>query len=89
MIIDATLDFHTLGKLTGEQISFYLNKFLQESFQQGYQKLLVITGKGVDSSGLVRKIVLRDLLQHKLVQKSQIASAEAGGDGAFEVWLVC
>jgi DNA-nicking Smr family endonuclease len=87
MFFDATLDFHDKGKLTSEQVSFLLEQFLLSASQEGYKHLLVITGKGVDSSGLVRKVVLKDLRHNKLIASFRIASPEAGGSGAFEVYL--
>lgn len=87
MIFDATLDFHGMGKITSEQISLTLELFLSSAHQEGHQHLLIITGKGINSTGLVRETVNRDLGRNKLISKFRIASAEEGGTGAFEVWL--
>lgn len=91
MIIENTIDFHNLGIITPEQISFYLDKFLEESYVEKFHTVLVITGKG-NPQAFLGKILLRDtvrqcLKKHKLVKSFHVADSWNGGAGAFEVSL--
>lgn len=80
----AEFDFHELGPLTHFDIEKYLNTFLEDSYNEGHTRVLVITGKGL----VVRPLVQKLLKNHALVEKYTTAGYHNGQSGAFEVWLV-
>jgi len=89
-MFDDTLDFHDLGKLEPNQIKFHFDTFIENSFTQGNNYLLVITGKGetkIDSVGLAKRNVLFLLKTNKYILKFKQADESCGGSGAFEIWL--
>ena len=89
-MFDDTFDFHNLGLLEPNQIKYYCETFIKDSFDQGNNYLLIITGKGIakgQSSGLVKKTVLMTLKQNKYIRKFKEAKTAFGGSGAFEIWL--
>jgi len=89
-MFDATFDFHNLGLMEPNQIQYYCEKFLSDSYSQGNNYLLIITGNGNTTSNsvsMVKRIVLFTLKQNKLVKKFGQAQAQWGGSGAFEIWL--
>lgn len=83
MIYEDKIDFHEYGLLEKNQIQFFTDKFIQDSYSQGLKKILIITGKGA----IVRPCVENTLRNHKLIKKYSRALEENGGSGAFEVWL--
>lgn len=91
MIIEATLDFHIFGKLTKEQASLFLEKFLEEAYIEKLSKVLIITGKGNNTSNqgksMLREHIRYELRKNKLVKSFHTADSWNGGAGAFEVLL--
>jgi DNA-nicking Smr family endonuclease len=79
----ATLDYHDRGPLSKYEIEKLLEDFLLESYTDGLNKVLIITGKGQ----VVRPIVSKSLKKNSLVQKSSKAGYYNGQSGAFEVYL--
>jgi len=83
MIYEDKIDFHEFGLIEPNQIYFFTDKFIKDSFNQDLKKILIITGKGE----LIRPCVQKALKNNKLVKKFLRASEYNGGSGAFEVWL--
>lgn len=87
---DDTLDFHNLGVIEPNQIKFYFENFIENSFLQRNIHLLIVTGKGQSSNspqGMVKKIVTQLLKSNQHILKYKQAEEQYGGSGAFEVWL--
>jgi len=85
----AEFDFHGKGKLSTDDICRMTQTFIEHSDQRGLKRLLVITGKGLNSED---GPVIRPLLTwylHKLpqVQSVQTARNDRGGEGALEILL--
>lgn len=77
------LDYHELGELTSFDIEKYLFDFLEDSYNSGFTKVLVITGKGQ----VVRPLVQKLLKQNKFVEEFKQAGYFTGQEGAFEVYI--
>jgi len=89
-MFDDTFDFHNLGILEPNQIKYYFDTFIKNSFTQGNKYLLIVTGKGKSSEGpqgMVNKIVTQLLIKNRYILKFKQADEQYGGSGAFEVWL--
>ena len=89
-MFDDTLDFHNLGLLEPNQIKYHFDSFIENSFSQGSNYLLIVTGKGDpqnNSRGLVKKVVSQLLKTNKHILKYKQADDSWGGSGAFEIWL--
>ena len=85
----ATFDFHDRGLLTEDEIKRLARVFVEESRSKGYERVLIITGKGLHSSD---GPVIRPLLKWFLHSLPQVLSVETarrdrGGEGALEVKL--
>jgi DNA-nicking Smr family endonuclease len=85
----AKLDFHGLGTLTPHEIYQMLEGFLEESANNGLERVLVITGKGLHSKNgaIVKPTVQNCLAESPYVQSVTQARRDRGGSGAFEVLL--
>ena len=86
---EASLDLHGL---TRTDVADKLRFFLQDSLLQGYQTLLVITGRGLHSTGgepVLRVEVERFLAGegHKWVAEWGRATKQYGGAGALILFL--
>jgi DNA-nicking Smr family endonuclease len=83
---DATLDLH--GQ-TLEEARISLEGFFRLGRQQGFEKLLIIHGKGNHSGGAAAlKRVVRDFIEHcAFAGESGRAAAAEGGSGATWVLL--
>ena len=83
----AIFDYHDRGELREEDIQSLAKDFIEESSKNGFQRLLIITGKGLHSveGPVIRPFLLWYL--HKLPQvlSVQTARRDRGGDGALEV----
>ncbi|RST71554.1 Smr/MutS family protein [Candidatus Aquarickettsia rohweri] len=90
IIVDAELDLH--GCSTNNAYNKLIN-FLNDSISQGYRKLLIITGKGVNSPNKVSIIKKNffDWIQTWEMQANLLyidyAHKKHGGDGAFYGFL--
>ncbi|MDH3997731.1 MAG: Smr/MutS family protein [Desulfuromonadales bacterium] len=83
----AELDLHGL---TVAEASGKVGFFLQDALYQGWQTLLIITGKGLhsDDGPVLRKAVEQELEKHRaLVAEWGFAPRRLGGDGALVVFL--
>jgi DNA-nicking Smr family endonuclease len=81
----AELDLHML---TRAQAETELYDFLEKSYDLGFPKVRVITGKGINSpygESVLRPFVEGILKKEKV--KFKHAKANRGGEGALEVWL--
>lgn len=81
----AELDLHSL---TRPQAEIELYDFLERSYELGFQKVRVVTGRGVNSENqqsVLRPFVEEILRREKL--KFRKAKLNEGGSGAIEVWL--
>lgn len=79
----ATFDYHEKGILNTHSVELLYEKFIQESIEENYKRILIITGKG----DLVRPKVRLLLSRDKRVEKFSKAGYFQGQDGAFEVYL--
>lgn len=89
-MFDDTFDFHNLGLIEPNQIRFYFEKFIEDSFTQENKHILIVTGKGITSNnprGIVKEVVTQLLKSNHRILKSKEADEHYGGSGAFEVWL--
>jgi DNA-nicking Smr family endonuclease len=80
---EAQLDYHNRGSLSKFEIIQMLEDFLLESYTDGLEKVLIITGKG----SVVRPLVTKKLRKSKYVAKSSKAGYYNGQSGAIEVYL--
>ena len=88
---ESTLDFHTLGILTKDEVEYLALQFIQSSKQKGYKRILFITGKGIHSKDGEARIKpwLTSFLQKNIdVKKVFEARKDRGGGGALEVTLM-
>jgi DNA-nicking Smr family endonuclease len=89
-MFDDKIDFHNYGLIEPNQIKFYFENFIEDSYIQKNKFLLIITGKGeskMSRHGLVKKTVLQLIKSNKRILKFTQADDQWGGNGAFEVWL--
>lgn len=80
---EATFDFHEFDQLTSFDIEKKLKEFLEISYSEGKNSVLVITGKGMK----VRPMVFRLLQKSERVKEFKQAGYHNGQNGAFEVIL--
>jgi DNA mismatch repair protein MutS2 len=73
-----------LRGLRRDEAAEALDRYLNDAYLGGLQKVRIIHGKG---SGAVRAAVREQLTGHALVSRFQQADAREGGDGATEVTL--
>ena len=93
------LDLHGLSVNEANKI---VKKFIIESFEKNYKKLLVVTGKGTRSKSYdnpyvsddlsilknsVPEYIKNDLDLNFLVKKIKKADQKYGGDGAINIFL--
>lgn len=85
----ATFDFHGKGILPKEEIYALAAEFVRKSFQQGFNRVLIITGKGMHSKGapVVGPLLIEYLPTLPEVQSVVLARRDRGGEGALEVIL--
>ncbi len=85
--IDASFDLHGMTLATAHT---QLQHFLQNAYHMRLRTLLIITGKGKDGEGILRKTVplwLDHAARQHIVQNYDTATTIHGGDGAFYVRL--
>jgi len=85
--IDAKIDLH--GKTKAEAYEL-LTGFIADSYEEGCKCVLVITGKGSKSGGVLKKIVPDWLSQTRFQQyviKANPAKPKHGGNGALYILL--
>ena len=106
-LLNANIEIKKLGKLDLHGFSLSeanqeVEKFITESYKQGYTKLLIVTGKGLrsksyDNPYLSEKlsvlknsvpdfIINNQNLMSKVVRTSK-ADLKDGGEGAFYIYL--
>ena len=93
------LDLHGISLSESNKI---VKKFVVESFDQGYKKLLIITGKGLRSKSYdnpyisekfsvlryaVPEFINNDESLNNKVRKISIADIKNGGEGAIYIFL--
>ena len=93
------LDLHGLSLDESKEI---VKKFILESFEQGYKKLLIVTGKGLRSKSYnnpyvseklsvlryaVPEFIGNDVNLNDKVIKISIADIKDGGEGAINILL--
>lgn len=79
------LDLHMF---TRRQAEMELYDFLEKSYNLGFCKVRIITGKGINSEN--KESVLKPFVQTILKReglKFRNAKINQGGEGAIEVWL--
>lgn len=83
-------DLHDLGKMNIDQIEVEVENFLKYKRMEGISKVLIITGKGLNSpkGPVLKPLVEKVLKRSKDVRTFHLASPERGGSGAFEVYLM-
>ena len=80
---DSTLDLHGYNLDTAKTI---LHKYLIDCYEKNIRNVLIITGKGRNNNGALKKEVpkwLSDFILKKLIISYDIASKNFGGDGAL------
>jgi DNA-nicking Smr family endonuclease len=85
--IEATLDLHGLNAIAAET---RLRAFIFQAFQNDFRAILVITGKGVAETGLLKRLTpewLGDPALSSMVAGISQAHARHGGTGAIYVAL--
>jgi DNA-nicking Smr family endonuclease len=85
--IEARLDLHGLNAIAAEA---RLKAFVQQAFANDYRAVLVITGKGVAETGLLKRMApewLADPALSHIVAGLSPAHARHGGAGALYVAL--
>jgi DNA-nicking Smr family endonuclease len=82
---EATIDLHGMK---ADEAEAALAVFLEESARQGFEKVLVVTGKGIHSSGepVLGKVARRVLEASPLAGRFGTAEAALGGGGAL--WVI-
>ena len=93
------LDLHGLSLNQANKI---VKKFILDSFEEGYKKLLIITGKGLRSKvyknpylseqlsvlkNSVPEFIKNDKDLFKKISSTETADLKDGGDGAFYIFL--
>jgi DNA-nicking Smr family endonuclease len=87
MDIEAVIDLHGHGQAAAYE---KLQRFLQEAYRRGYRCVLVITGKGKDGSGVLRKRLpewIDEAPLKDIVLKAVPARQADGGHGAWYLML--
>ena len=94
-----TIDLH--GHSLNEA-NYKIKNFIRESFQEGIEKLIIITGKGIHSKneedpfiskklGILKYSVPdfleKDLELSNIIKNMSPAKIEDGGEGAFYIYL--
>jgi len=83
-IIQAEIDLHGLTRM---EVKVEVEKFLKEAEEKNYNKVRIITGKGLHSENAgVLKQSVQEILNRKGYQ-SQNAKINEGGSGALDVLL--
>ena len=77
------LDLHKFGEIHPGEAEIQIERFINQSYAEGFNKVLVITGKGLVLRPLAKKV----LKKHSKVKSFQPAGFSNGQDGAFEVVL--
>ena len=87
MPIEATLDLHGM---TQEQAHQALHEFIQRSYEGRRRCVLVITGKGEDGNGILKRMTpewLDGRSVKNLILKTATAQPKDGGSGALYILL--
>ena len=82
-----TLDLHTF---TLDEAMAMTRSFLANSKQKGLRKVLIITGKGIHSTGgesVLRPTIINLVTNHPAVRETFTPKASEGGSGALAVIL--
>jgi DNA-nicking Smr family endonuclease len=85
--IEATLDLHGLNAIAAET---RLRAFVFQAYQNDFRAILVITGKGLSETGLLKRLTpewLADPILSSMVAGISQAHARHGGTGALYVAL--
>ena len=87
MSIEATLDLHGM---TQDEAHPALHKFIKRSYADKKRCVLVITGKGAEGNGILKRMTpewLEDRSVKNLILKTATAQAKDGGSGALYILL--
>lgn len=87
---EAEFDFHNRGILLEKGIKQLALSFVLESRNNGFKKILIITGKGLhsrDGVAVIKPILKKYLLELDEVSRVSDARIDFGGEGALEVVL--
>ena len=97
--LSKTADLHGY---TLDEANIFIKNFIESSYEEGVQKLIIITGKGLHSSnyknpyssknlGILRYSVPEFISNNetlmKLINNIKDASIEDGGSGSFYIYL--
>ena len=80
---DATLDLHGYNLYSAKLV---LHKYLIDCYNKNIRNVLVITGKGINGNGVLKKEVpkwLTDYILKNFLIRYDIAPKNFGGDGAL------
>ena len=83
---EAVLDLHGM---TGEEAETAISRFLDDSSRMGLEKVLIIHGKGLHSSGapVLKKAARRAIEAHPSAGRFGAANRTEGGSGAMWVLI--
>ncbi|PIQ79573.1 hypothetical protein COV81_01765 [Candidatus Peregrinibacteria bacterium CG11_big_fil_rev_8_21_14_0_20_41_10] len=87
----AELDFHQFEILTKDEIIEITDQFIKKSHKHKFNKILIITGKGLHSrngTAVIKPIINDYLNSHPLVKRFATARIDRGAEGAFEITLI-
>jgi DNA-nicking Smr family endonuclease len=86
---EAILDLHDFGPIRDFEVEEIVNRFIEDSYHDGLKKVLIVTGKGLNSKSgpKLRPQVQKLLKQNKSIRTFHLASSARGGEGAIEVYL--
>ena len=85
-MIENEIDLHDKNLKTPEEIGYFVEKFIEESYQLGYKKIRIITGRGLHSTGkpLLKPHTESAIKHSKRVEDYRLVSSL----GAFEILLL-
>ncbi|MBN1685869.1 MAG: Smr/MutS family protein [Spirochaetales bacterium] len=81
----ATLDLHGL---TAEEAVWKINRFIEESVDTGFRKVIIVHGKGNHSpgGGVLSKVAADCVSRHPLAGENGLSRGKEGGRGAR--WVI-
>jgi len=85
-MIEAELDLHNTNIRSPEEIKYIIDDFIDECYQLGYKRILIITGRGLHSKN---KALLKPNTAIILKHNNRVISYKLDHSlGAFEISLL-
>ena len=86
MIFDAEIDLHDYNLKTTEEVKYIVEKFIEESYENDYKNIRIITGRGLHSKN---KPLVKPTTESILKREPRIDHYKINPSlGAFEISLV-